>query len=113
MAQQAVAGVWSVLTAGGTSESFKVQPTGTMFVASVVTSVVGTTPSLQVFLDVMNVAGAWIQVAALTAQTSTGTQSAAVTPPAAASELTNVGRLRWTVSGTGPVFGAAIAVFSA
>ncbi|MFJ9903928.1 hypothetical protein ACIRVK_13655 [Streptomyces sp. NPDC101152] len=113
MQQQIAAGVWAGLTAGGTSATFGVQSPGTVFVSSIVTSVAGTSPSLQVFLDVMDVSGAWIQVAALTAQTGTGTQTATVTPPTVASNLTDNGRLRWTVSGTGANFGAALAVISA
>lgn len=114
MAQQSVAGLWSALTGGGTSEPFRMSPSSQFFVSSIVTSIAGTTPSLQAFLDVLDVTGAWIQVAALTVQSATGTQYAAVTPASTATNLTNTGRLRWTLSGTGnPVIGAAIAVLSA
>lgn len=92
--------------ASGQTSQFDMPP-GPVFVASVVTGVAGTSPSLSVFLDV-NQDGNWVQVAALTAQTGAGVQSAnaAGVPPDASSTY----RLRWTVSGTGAeIFGRVFA----
>ncbi|MGH3220233.1 MAG: hypothetical protein ACRDPY_16275 [Streptosporangiaceae bacterium] len=80
---------------------------GPVFLASVVTGVGGSSPSLTVFLDVLQ-EGNWTQVGALSAQTAAGVLSANVTIPPDASPTY---RLRWTVSGTGAeVFGRAFAV---
>jgi hypothetical protein len=113
MTQQTLGGFWAVLTGAGTGDPFQLGAAPQALVASVVTSAAGTTPSLQVFLDVIDVSGNWVQVAALTAQTAAGTQFAAVTPSSTAVNLTRTARLRWTLSGTSPVMGTAIAVLSA
>ncbi|MCU1617333.1 MAG: hypothetical protein JWO98_4873, partial [Frankiales bacterium] len=60
MAQQAVAGFWSVLTGPGTGDPFQLGASPQTLITSVVTSASGTTPSLQVFLDVMDVSGNWV-----------------------------------------------------
>lgn len=94
-------------SAPGATAPFSLALAGAPFVASVVTAVAGTTPSLQVFLDMLQ-EGNWTQVAALTAQTAAGVQSAVASVPADASSTF---RLRWTVSGTGAeFFGRAFAV---
>lgn len=113
MTQQTAGALWGAITASGNTDPFPLQSDGTVFLSSIVTSMIGTTPSLTVFLDVMNVAGAWKQVGALTAQTGTGTQYAAVTPSAVAADLARTARLRWTVSGTGVSASTAVAVISA
>lgn len=113
MAQQTAGGFWSVLTGAGNGDPFQLQTSNQVFIACTVTSAAGTTPSLQMFLDVLDVTGAWIQVAALTAQTAAGTQSAAVTPSSTAANLTHTARLRWTLSGSGPVMGTAVTVLQA
>lgn len=73
---------------------------GTVWAASVVPGVSGTSPNLQVFVDVL-VGGTWTQVLALTAQTAAGYVQGQAPMPDGASP---VGRIRWTVSGTAPMF---------
>lgn len=86
--------------ASGQTAPFALTFPAPVFVASVVTGVAGSSPSLQVFLDV-NQDGNWIQVAALTAQAAAGVQTALVQPPA---DTQGQYRLRWTVSGAGAEF---------
>jgi hypothetical protein len=91
--------LWQGITAAGTSQPFDLMNVGTLFLASVVTAV-NAAGSLQVFLDVSDIAGNWQQQAALIAQTTTGVQSTAVPVPAAAqSALIGIGRFRWTSTG--------------
>lgn len=91
---------------GQTSPLALASPGAPIFVASIVTAVAGSTPSLQVFADVLQ-DGTWVQVAALTAQNGAGVQSAVAQPPA---DTQGTWRLRWTVSGTGAeFFGKAVA----
>lgn len=92
--------VWATLTAAGTSDSFSLA-THTAIVSSIVTAVSGTTPSLQVFLDVQDVAGNWVQQAALTAQTAAGVQSSAFVATVAGPSG-RLARFRWTLTGTTP-----------
>src|SRR5258708_7825670 len=95
--------------ASGQTSEFELSLASSVFVASVVTGVAGSSPSLQVFLDVAQ-EGNWTQVAALTAQTAAGVQSATVSIPPDASQTF---RLRWTVTGAGAeFFGRAFAAGS-
>jgi hypothetical protein len=87
----------------GTSDPFGLAGQGPAIVASVVTGVTGS-PSLQVFLDVQDAGGNWQQVAALTAQTGAGVQSAvaqAATIAAVAAGAARTARFRWTLTGSG------------
>ncbi len=93
--------LWLGLNAAGASDPFGLAGQGPAIVASVVTSVSGS-PSLQVFLDVQDAGGNWQQVAALTAQTAAGVQSAVVsaaTIAALGSGAARTARFRWTLSG--------------
>jgi hypothetical protein len=98
------AGLWCGLAASGTSASFSLAtgatPGGQVAVSSVVTGVAGTSPSLQVFLDVSDASGNWFPVVTLNPQTSTGVQSAAGHVAQATPNAIGTYRLRWTVSGT-------------
>lgn len=109
------AGLWVGLSTSGTSPTFELisgnVPGGQINVASVVTSVAGTSPSLQVFLDVADVSGTWYQVLAVTAQTAAGVQSAVGNPLSATPIATGLYRLRWTITGTNPVFNVAVTAF--
>jgi hypothetical protein len=94
--------LWATLAASGTTEPFQLAAHGRYAIASTVTAVSGTTPSLQVFLDVQDAAGNWVQVAALAAQTAAGTQSGTGTNTATQGPQAKVARFRWTLSGTTP-----------
>jgi len=94
--------LWVVLTAGGVSDQFHLSAHANVIVASIVTAINGTSPSLQLFLDVLDPAGNWTQVAALTAQTATGVQTAIATASAVPGPQARVARFRWTLTGTAP-----------
>ena len=91
------AGGFVGVSAGGTSNPFSL-PTGATgaYVASIVAGIAGNSPSFQLFLDLADAAGNFQQVAAVAAQTATGTQTSLVQP--LASNLTTVARFRWTIS---------------
>lgn len=86
--------------AGGQTAPFSLPP-GAVFLASVVTAVAGSSPALQVFLDVAEGVN-WVQLAGLDAQTAAGAESAAAYPPAGGPA--GPFRLRWTVTGSGAMF---------
>jgi hypothetical protein len=92
--------IWAVLTGPGNSDPFHLAA-HTAIAASVVTAVSGTTPSLQVFLDVQDPAGNWVQQVALTAQTGAGVQSSAFVSNVVGASG-RVARFRWTLTGTNP-----------
>jgi hypothetical protein len=94
--------LWATLGASGVSEPFHLASHGPTVLASLVTAVGGTSPSLQVFLDVQDLAGNWQQVAVLTAQTAAGVQSAQFFNGGFPGPQGKVGRFRWTLGGTAP-----------
>lgn len=109
------AGIWAGLSASGTSPSFSLAtgatPGGQVAVSSVVTGVAGTSPSLQLFLDVSDASGNWFPVITLNPQTTTGVQSAAGNVAQATPNAIGQYRLRWTVSGTNPQFSVLAAAY--
>lgn len=110
------AGVWAGLSASGTSPTFSL-PTGAtaggqVALSCAVTGVAGTgSPSLQMFLDVSDASGNWSPVVTLTAQTATGVQSGAGNVAQATANAIGQYRLRWTISGTAPVFSVLAAAY--
>ncbi|MBR7832478.1 hypothetical protein KDL01_04370 [Actinospica durhamensis] len=110
------AGIWAGLSASGTSPTFSLPtaavPGGQVAAACVVTGVSGTgTPTLQVFLDVSDASGNWWPVVSLNPQTAAGAQSAAGNLLQATPNAIGQYRLRWTISGTSPVFNVMAAAF--
>lgn len=77
-----------------------------LLVASIANAPTGTTPTLAIFFDVADAFGNWVQ-------TSPGTSIGGVVVSAAGTtygvinngyQLTNQGRIRWTLTGTNPSF---------
>jgi cytochrome P450 len=84
--------VRTVLGASGHTEPIHVHG-ASILVASVVTAIDGPAAQLEVFADQRSEAGVWSQVAALTAQTSPGTETTAVMTSTPSTHL----RLRWSL----------------
>jgi hypothetical protein len=92
--------LWQGIAAAGTSQPFDLVGLGTLFVASIVTSV-NAAGTLQVFLDVSDVAGNFQQQIALTAQTVAGVQTGVLPVPSTVQPtLVGRGRFRWTSTGS-------------
>lgn len=100
------AGIGGTLTASGNTANLGIGAVTDVLLSVMATGVTGTTPTLDVYFDILDAAGNWIQVLHPTQIT------AALTTPAIAQAglhmattsawvLTSAGRIRWTVGGTG------------
>lgn len=109
------AGIWAGLSTSGTSATFSLptgaQAGGQVAASCAVTGVTGSTPSLQLFLDVSDVSGNWFPVVTLTAQTTAGVQTGVGNVASATANAISQFRLRWTLTGTNPVFNVMAAAF--
>lgn len=93
-------GVYHGVSANGTSDTFTVDGSADLYVASVVDKIKSGT-TFQAFVDVLNSGGNWTQVASTTAQTTVGAQFTASNPKITEALATRQYRFRWTVSGGG------------
>lgn len=100
------AGIYVDVSADGSTGQFTLPADSVVYVASVVQSVGGGT--LTVFFEMADNSGTWQQIVALPSQTAVGVQSQEIQPTSVNSNLTDVGRLRWTCSGGSVAFAATV-----
>ena len=92
----------SGITASGQTLQFSLPGSGIQVTAAF-GAVSGTSPSLQAFADCL-VGVNWVQVVELTALTAAGFEQGVGRAPVSGPPGSQQWRLRWTVSGTNPLF---------
>lgn len=100
------AGIGGTLTTSGNSPTFNMSVVTDVLLSVMATGVSGTTPTLDVYFEMQDAAGNWIQVLHPTQITAALTnpviaQAGLHMATTSAWVLTNAGRIRWTVGGTG------------
>jgi hypothetical protein len=91
------------ISASGNSDDFDVRDITTAMFSAQVGTPSGTTPTLDVYLDVKDIYGNYLQVAHLVQFTSTGAYSYAPVGPGTANTyaFTEKARFRWVIGGSG------------
>jgi hypothetical protein len=100
------AGIGGTLTASGNTANLGIGAVTDVLLSVMATGVTGTTPTLDVYFDMQDAAGNWIQVlhpTQVTAATPSPVTAQAGLHMGSTSAwvLTGTGRIRWTVGGTG------------
>lgn len=108
-----ITGVPTTITADGTSEPIDISEVGTLMISAECGAPTGSSPTLNVYLDVQDAIGNWLQVCALTQLTGAAYTYSTVGPGTGSPyPLTAIARFRWDIGGTGsPTFpGFAVAL---
>lgn len=96
---QPIGGVPTTIAANGTSSTFNISAITVAMASAFVGTPTGTTPTLNIYLDVEDAIGNWLQVLALVQLTASAYTYAAVGPGSPTTYvLTNQARFRWVIS---------------
>lgn len=96
------------VSVNGRTAPFTLPQSGDITALCNVTAITGSSPAVQVFLEMTDAQGNWNAVVTLPSQNATGVQQASAQVPG---NLSRVARLRWALTGTSPI--ATIAAFAA
>lgn len=107
-----ITGVPDTITTDGASDPINISSISTLMASVKVGAPTGTTPTLDIYVDVLDALGDWLQVLALVRLTAAAYTYAAVGPATPTTYvLTNKARFRWVRSAgsSWPTFDVALA----